>query len=145
MTAPAPTLLIEKLVPAPPQIVFDAWLDPEALRRFMCSPPGARVTRAEADPRVGGTFLIVMTFGDQDVPHRGEYLVIERHTRIAFTWLSKFAGEGSQVTLTFAEAADGQTKLTLEHVGLGDAENRARHHAGWHTILMQLAAMQAHG
>jgi uncharacterized protein YndB with AHSA1/START domain len=92
-------LLVERLVPAPPRMVFEAWLDPEALGRFMCPTPGSRVTRVECDARVGGKFLIVMNVGGQDLPHHGEYLEIARYTRLVFTWLSVYAGEGSRVTL----------------------------------------------
>ena len=107
---------------------------------WMCPAPGTRVTHAECDPRVGGKFLIVMNVGGQDLPHRGEYLEIERYTRLVFTWLSAAASEGSRVTLHFAESPGSQTKLTLEHVGLPDAEQRARHHSGWSNILAELCA-----
>jgi len=140
MNDSVPKVLVERLVPAPPRKVFEAWLDPAALRRFMCPAPGSRVTRAECDPRVGGKFLIVMNVGGQDPPHRGEYLEIKRYTRMVFTWLSAHAGEGSRVTLRFAQSPGGQTKVTLEHVGLADAEIRARHHDGWSNILEELAA-----
>jgi uncharacterized protein YndB with AHSA1/START domain len=80
-----------------------------------------------------------MNVGGQDLPHRGEYLEIERYTRMVFTWLSAHAGEGSRVTLHFAESPGGQTKVTLEHVGLAHAELRA-HHDGWSNILAELAA-----
>jgi uncharacterized protein YndB with AHSA1/START domain len=90
---------------------------------------------------VGGKFLIVMNVGGHDIPHRGEYLEITRYTRLAFTWLSPHAGEGSRVTLHFAETPDGQTKLRLEHVGLPDAETRRKHHEGWSNILKELAAL----
>ena len=142
MTDSSPNLFIERIVPAAPRIVFEAWLDPEALRRFMCAAEGGRVTRAESDPRVGGKFLIVMSVGDHDVPHHGEYLEIERHRRLVFTWHSKYAGDASRVTLQFADAPGGHTKLTLEHAGLGDAENRARHGEGWARVLAQLSALE---
>ena len=140
MNDSVPKVLVERLVPAPPRMVFEAWLDPEALRHFMCPAPGTRVTHAECDARVGGKFLIVMNVGGQDLPHRGEYLEIERYTRMVFTWLSVAAGEGSRVTLRFAESPGGHTKLTLEHVGLPDAEQRERHHSGWSNILAELSA-----
>jgi uncharacterized protein YndB with AHSA1/START domain len=94
----------------------------------------------ETDPRVGGRFFLVMTVGEKDIPHRGEYLEIERYTRLVFTWLSPYAGEGSRVTLQFAETETGETRLTLEHVGLVEAE-RKNHHTGWSHILTELAAM----
>ena len=142
MTRASPSVVIEKLIPAPPRVVFDAWLDPEALQRFMCGGPGVTVTKVECDPRIGGRFLIVMNVEGHDISHRGEYLEIERHTRLAFTWLSPYAGEGSRVALRFAEGGKGQTRLTLEHHGLEEAE-RDKHHAGWSHILSELTAVTA--
>lgn len=135
------SLVIERLIPAPPPVVFEAWLDREALQRFMCGGPGVRVTRAECDPRVGGAFLIVMNLEGHDLPHRGEYLEIERYTRIVFTWVSHLAGEGSRVTLGFSEGPRGQTRLTLEHAGLNDALIRDKHHVGWSHILTELSGV----
>jgi uncharacterized protein YndB with AHSA1/START domain len=137
-----PAVTIERVVPAPPKAVFEAWLDPEALRRFMWPEPGARVTRAESDARVGGKFLVVMHVGGRDLPHHGEYLEIERYTRLVFTWRSHLAGEGSRVTLRFTEAPGGHTKLTLVHTGLPDPEVRDMHHGGWSSILSELAAWE---
>lgn len=141
MNDSAPLVVIERLIPAPPRVVFEAWLDREALQRFMCGGPGVRVTRAECDPRVGGKFLIVMNVEGHDLPHHGEYVEIERYTRIVFTWRSHLAGEGSRVTLHFAEGPRGQTMLTLEHAGLDDAEIRTKHHGGWSHILTELAGV----
>lgn len=67
----AQKLLIERLIPAPPRMVFEAWLHPEALRRFMFGVPGSTVSRAECDGRVGGDFLIVMNVGGQDITTTG--------------------------------------------------------------------------
>jgi uncharacterized protein YndB with AHSA1/START domain len=138
MTQAAPSVVIEKVIPAEPCVVFDAWLDAEALQRFMCGGPGVRVKHVECDPRVGGRFLIVMTVDGTDIPHRGKYIAIERYTRLVFTWLSPYAGEGSQVTLHFAEADKGATRLTLEHIGLEEAE-RSKHLIGWSHILGELS------
>ena len=140
MTQGAPSVVIERLIPAPPRVVFDAWLDVDALQRFMCGGPGVRVKKVEADPRVGGRFLIVMDVEGHDIPHRGEYLEIERYTRLVFTWLSPYAGEGSVVTLQFAESENGATRLTLEHAGLVESE-RSKHHVGWSHILTELATL----
>ena len=143
MSEAAASVVIERLIPAPSRVVFEAWLDREALQRFMCGGPGVRVTRAECDPRVGGKFLIVMNVEGHDLPHEGEYLAIERYTRVVFTWRSHLAGEGSRVTLHFAEGPRGQTKLRLEHVGLAAAEIRSRHHEGWSHILTELSGVTA--
>ena len=59
-TATELSLEVSRHLPHPPERVFDAWLDPEMLQKFMLPAPHMSVTAAENDPRVGGTFKIVM-------------------------------------------------------------------------------------
>ena len=138
MSESRPSVRLVHDIPAAPRRVFEAWLDPAALARFMCPAEGSRVSKAEVDARVGGAFLILMHIGGKDLPHRGEYIEIVPHERLAFTWLSHVAGPGSRVTLTFEPSASGHTRLTLEHVGLEEAV-RSKHEAGWSAILSCLA------
>src|SRR5690606_2974200 len=98
-------LTLTRDINAPREQVFEAWLQPEALAHFMTPGPGMTVPKAECDPQVGGTFLIVMKAGEQELPHRGEYKEIARYSRLVFTWLSMPADAGSLVTLTFEEPA----------------------------------------
>ena len=135
-----PDLTLVRTIPAPPRRVFEAWLDQRALLRFMCPAEGASVSRVEVEPRVGGSFLIVMNVGGLDLPHRGEYLEIERYQRLVFTWNSAPAGEGSRVTLRFEALPNEQTRLTLEHAGLAQAA-RAPHQSGWTHILGELTQL----
>jgi uncharacterized protein YndB with AHSA1/START domain len=144
------TVSVERVVPAPPAEVFQAWLDPQALARFMCPAPGMTVSRVTVDPRVGGDFLIVMKTGDQEMPHHGTYQVIDPPHRLAFTWHSLHAGlvGDSHVTLTFTSAPAGaeadsdadapQTHLLLEHRGLQGEAARASHRLGWTNILANI-------
>jgi uncharacterized protein YndB with AHSA1/START domain len=134
---------IERLIPAPRPVVFQAWLDARALAKFMCPAPGASVAKAETDPRVGGRFLIVMRVGGKDLPHQGEYRLIEPHQRLVFTWQSFSAPPDSEVTLTFDEAGEDQTLVTLVHTGLPTDEIRDAHDEGWTHILGELAALTA--
>jgi uncharacterized protein YndB with AHSA1/START domain len=133
---PAHSVRVSRRIGAPPERVFDAWLDPQSLSVWMC--PGA-TTRAEAtlEPRVGGRFRIVMHGEGKTYEHTGEYQVIERPRRLVFTWASAFAGE-TRVSVEF-EPADGGTKLTLTHEGFVDAEVAKKHKGGWGEILAKLA------
>jgi uncharacterized protein YndB with AHSA1/START domain len=70
-------VVVQRVIAAPREQVFDAWLDPSSLARWMRPRPGSIAT-AEVDPRVGGTFRIVMIHGEGAVEHTGEYLLIER-------------------------------------------------------------------
>ena len=134
------TLVLERTLSISPQAAFDAWLDPAALAIFMCPQPGGSVGKVTVDARVGGRFLITMIVGGKELPHHGEYLEIERYTRLAFTWRSHHAGDGSRVLITFAPAdpAGRTTRLVLEHSGLDEAAV-APHTVGWTNILERLA------
>lgn len=132
-------LEISHHVPAPREKVFDAWLDPEMLARFMTPGPDMSVPTARTDPKVGGRFLVVMRAGDRDLPHEGTYREISRPKRLVFTWESPFSQlEDSTVTLDFAEA-DGGTRVTLRHVRFETEESRDDHKGGWTAILAALA------
>lgn len=128
---------LERTIPASARTLFEAWLDPQALARFMCPAEGMSTGAIAVDARVGGAFLITMILGERELPHRGEYLAIDRYTRLAFTWHSHLAGEGSRVTLTFEALGPEQTRLVLEHVGLADGAI-ASHTSGWTSILAAL-------
>ena len=140
-TTNAPELVLEltRTIDAPKERVFDAWLDPATLATFMTPMPGVTVPEAQTDPREGGRFLVVMRSGDQDMPHRGTYVTIDRPNRLAFTWESPFSEiEGSTVTLDFADAGTG-TKITLRHIRFETEESRNNHEGGWSKILDTLA------
>jgi len=134
-------LSITKVIPAAPQVVFDAWLDPKALARFMSPGEGITVPKAESDARVGGNFLVVMKAGEKELPHHGEYKTIDKYDRIVFTWLSAHASDDSTVTLSFKELGDGETELTLHHIGFPNQESCDNHTGGWNAIVGKLAGL----
>lgn len=135
------SLTITRDIAASPERVFNAWLDAKTLMQFMTNCSGIAMTRAETDPRVGGSFLIVMGGkGSDPVPHTGTYLAIRPHDHIAFTWVSPYStAENSTVTLDFAASETG-TLLTLKHSRFMSPENRDGHSAGWSMILDALGA-----
>ena len=135
-------ITITRTIAAPRRTLFLAWLSPPALRQFMCPAPGVTLAEVAVDPRVGGTFNIVMQVGDKRLPHRGEYTVIERYERLSFTWRSASAGQESQVTLTFAEVSAEKTALTLQHVGLPHRVARDNHERGWTRIVQLLESAE---
>lgn len=132
------SLKVTQIVPAEPERVFDAWLDPEMITRFMIAAPGAGVKSAEMDPRVGGRYAITMTNDMGEIPHWGEYREINRPDRLVFTWNSPHAAPDSLVTLTF-EPVDGETLVTLVHEIFPSEGSRDGHTKGWTSILKTLA------
>lgn len=132
------SLTVTRTIAAPAQKVFDAWLDPQMLARFIRPMPGMEAPQVTNDPTEGGAFEIVMTTPNGDIPHAGLYKEITPHSRIVFTWDSPFTAEGSTVTLDFAEA-NGVTDVTLTHVIFPSEDSRDSHNTGWTQILDTLA------
>jgi len=133
-----PSLRIVRRLPARPEEVFDAWIDAESLRVWMC-PGEMRVVAVDVDARVGGRFRIVMRGAQGDVEHTGQYREIRRPERLVFTWTSRItAGRETLVTIELrAEGTD--TELTLTHAQFPDDEARRLHQGGWTSIVEKLA------
>lgn len=132
-------LVIRKVIPASREEVFSAWIDPESIRDWMC--PGDTVTaEAHLDPRVGGSYRIVMKSPTRAVDHTGEYLVVEPPAKLVFTWVSN--STGNQPTLVTVELFErgGACELVLTHERFTNAEAVKRHQGGWGQIVDQLAA-----
>jgi len=79
------TLKVTKIINAPIDKVFDAWLDPKVLSMFMMPMPGMPESDVENDAREGGKFTITMHAGDDLLPHTGESLEINRPDKLVFT------------------------------------------------------------
>ena len=136
------TLTVERTINAPQEDVFNAWLKPETLQKFMTPGPGMSVPRAETDPQAGGRFAIVMQGEGGEIPHAGTYREISPHDRIVFTWESPYSVDDSTVTLTFDTVAEG-THVVLTHVRFADETARDNHKGGWTSILNALNAAVA--
>ena len=140
MTEREQSIRLVRVLPAPPEEVFDAWTDPESIRVWMC--PGAvSETVATLDVRVNGRYTIVMKGPSGDIVHTGQYLAIERPRRLVFTWVSNpVRGRTTQVTIELEPDGAGATRLTLVHEALPDAEALRNHQEGWGQILTKLEA-----
>ena len=138
LTEPDLTLTVARTIAAPPERVFDAWLDADMLMKFMQPGPGMTTPSATTDAKVGGRFDLTMKREDDEMPHGGVYKEIDRPNRIVFSWESPFSVEGSTVTLDFRPEGDG-THLTLTHIRFPNQESRDNHEGGWTAILARLA------
>lgn len=125
----------------PPERVFDAWLDPAVAGRFLFATPTGEMIRAEADARVGGTFVFVDRRPDMgDVLHAGEYLEIDRPRRLVFTFaVPQYDPNPARVEVEFAPTADGcEVRLTQRDTPDEWAERSTQ---GWTMILGALEAV----
>jgi uncharacterized protein YndB with AHSA1/START domain len=129
---------VRRQIAAPADDLFDAWLDAQSLGTWL-RPSGVRETRAETDPRVGGTFRIIMVDDESSMEHTGTYREIDRPRRLVFTWSSPATRfRDSIVTVTFEPSSDDSTVIEIYQVGLPDEEARAGHQAGWLDALREL-------
>jgi uncharacterized protein YndB with AHSA1/START domain len=134
VTTAVPRVEVTTTIRAPRERVFDAWLDPDRLARFLCA-GDTHVARIEVDARIGGTFAVVMASERGEFDHRGRYVEIVRPERLRFTWISAATGGAeTDVTVTF-DAIDEGTRVTIVHVGLADETIAKRHQGGWQSIL----------
>ncbi|MDZ4395236.1 SRPBCC family protein [Cypionkella sp.] len=133
------SLTVSRLIAAPPERVFAAWLDPKMLLKFMTSGEGVSVAHAETDPRVGGRYAITMKVEDREIPHGGTYLEITPHSRLGFTWESPHSAEGSTISIDFTPQ-DGGTFVTLTQLRFKSEDSRDGHKRGWTSILNALQA-----
>lgn len=130
---------LSKTIHAPIEKVFDAWLDPHMLTRFILPAPDMPNPEVETDPREGGRFTIIMHVGDDKLPHTGSYLVLERPNKLVFSWASAYSTEDSTVSLEFTALDDSSTRVDLTHVRFLHEEARSDHEGGWSRILDHLA------
>jgi uncharacterized protein YndB with AHSA1/START domain len=113
---------LQRTIPATPDRVYRAWLEPEVLRRWL-APGEMTVTRVEGDERVGGAYRIWQASPEGDDVGGFEWELVELvpAERIVFLW--RFVGPDrkadhaldSRLTVTLREAPGGATELTLVH------------------------------
>jgi uncharacterized protein YndB with AHSA1/START domain len=143
-TGETPVLRVERTYDAPAEDVFDAWTNPEVLRRWWVVSPSWRTPVADVDLRVGGAYRLSMEDPDAGTVRtvRGEYREVSRPRRLVYSWCWEDGeggtGEVSTVTVDFVE--DGErTKVVLEHSELATQESRDGHRKGWEACMEMLA------
>jgi uncharacterized protein YndB with AHSA1/START domain len=122
---------VTRLLPAPPEVVYDEWLDPTSLRDWMCPRP-ARCLGLEVQPWVGGRLRIDIEDGGVQFFVIGRFTALERPRELEFTW-------ESLVKVALHPRGDQRTLMTIEHTLLPPGLLQ-RHQDGWAAIAGQLEA-----
>ncbi len=119
--------------------VFDAWLDPNTVGKWLFATPTGKMSKVKIDACVGGSYLIVENREGTHVEHIGKYLEIDRPRRLVFTLkVPTYSQESTKVTVEIRALQSG-CELTLTHEGVLP-DYIARTTSGWNMILDQLAA-----
>jgi uncharacterized protein YndB with AHSA1/START domain len=138
------SLRVERTYHAPAQAVFEAWTNPDVMRRWWhAGGTDWENSHAEAQLRVGGKVRVAMrdaegtTYGGG-----GEYTEIDAPARLAFTWTwdDDTPDRSSLIELDFTER-DGRTTVVLTHSGLASEESAQGHTEGWQEALDSLGRL----
>lgn len=109
-------IVLQRMIDAPPALVFRCWTDPAHMARWW-GPSGFTNPVCELDVRVGGAWRIVMRAPDgTEYPCQGVYQAIEPDQRLVFTNIPTDAAGNpilDGLTTVLFEAAAGKTKLTV--------------------------------
>lgn len=130
----APELTMVREFSHPPEAVFRAWTETNALRQWM-GPGEITAPKSQIDARVGGALTIPMTHPDGTVlTARGEILEMVDGRRLRFSWAwdqeDGSPGQRMEIALDF-EPTPGGTRLVLHQTNFIDAEARDKHEFGW--------------
>jgi uncharacterized protein YndB with AHSA1/START domain len=136
----APIVRVQRVMPAPPTVVFDEWLDPEAMKEWMCPRP-VRCVEITVEPRVGGTVRFDVDNEGTSVLIAGRFLAIDRPNVLRFTWSNSNWSDPttvSVVNVAFEPFGEDETLMSIEH-SLMPPQEFDDFHNGWSKTSDQLA------
>jgi uncharacterized protein YndB with AHSA1/START domain len=143
MASPSPVLIhVSRRFDSSAEKVFDAWLNPALLGRWMFGPRlrDEQVLRLDVDARVGGSFSFLVRRQDAEINHVGAYREVDRPRRLAFTWGVAGQSTDESVVTIDIKPLDAGCEVTLTHAldpKWADYAERTR--AGWTRMLDTLA------
>lgn len=136
-------LTLERDFAHPPEAVYRAWTESDALAKWM-GPGEITAPDSQIEACEGGGLTIPMVHSDGKImTARGEILEIIQNQKLRFTWAwdqeDGSPGQLMDITLEFKPIETG-TRLTLHQVNFIDAEARDHHRSGWTRCYEKLEA-----
>lgn len=133
-------LRLDRVLDAPPEVVFDAFVDPAAQHDLYADAPDW-VVESECDLRVGGSWTIAFgPPGREPARETNVFEEIERPRRLVYRStmvLPSGSSLDTQIEVTF-EPEGGKTRMTLAQRGFPTADMRDEYSGGWASILEAL-------
>lgn len=133
------TVTVRRRMAASPEEVFDAWLDADGMRQWMMPGPVTQC-EVELDPRVGGRFRILMSGPGIEVVNSGEFRVLERPSKLEFTWISSRWGNQETLVTIDLQPQGKACELVLTHRRFPAEHSAEQLVGGWERILERLGA-----
>ena len=129
---------------APPERVWQAWTDPQALSQWFGPGEERCVTQAQLDVRAGGHYTIAFRTPDGE-EHRvgGVYEEVSPPRLLSFTWA--WHSTPDRVSFVHIELTPegGGTRMSFRHDRFFDPTARDNHARGWATTLAKLDLLLA--
>ena len=137
------TIRLHRVLKAPPAKVYRAFLDPDAMCRWL--PPYGYLGKVHhADAKVGGTFRMSFTNFTTGGSHAfgGEYLELEENRKLVYTDRFDDPNLPGEITVTveLTEVFCG-TDLKIVQAGVPEMIPEAACSLGWQESLLQLAKL----
>ncbi len=153
---PGEVLVITRTFNVPREGVWNAWTDPERVKRWW-GPRGFTTSVSEIDPREGGRYFICMRSPEERTYCSvGTYQLVVPLERLVMT--DSFADEqGNAVPATYYgmspeisrtmeirvtfEGTGSRTTVTLQHFGLPEGRDRENARGGWNESFDKMAEL----
>lgn len=141
------TIVIERELDAPRELVWSAWTDPDQVARWW-GPERFTTPREkiEFDLRPGGVCRLTMVGPDgEEYPSDGHFGVVEPPSRLSFGEESTEHPmiESGETTIEFVEIDERRTKVIITSRMVCAEELVAMSKVGWNSQLDKLVAMLA--
>jgi len=134
------TLRLDRVLPAPRQLVFRACTEPDELAQWW-GPHGFTTPEVDLDLRVGGGYRFGMQPPDGELFHlSGEFREIEPPARLVYTFRWEEPDPEDRetlVTMTLQDRGDS-TEVALVQSGFATEARRSLHVDGWTDCLERL-------
>jgi uncharacterized protein YndB with AHSA1/START domain len=117
------TLKMTRNFDVAPEKVFDAWLNPEMMRKWFFTLEGTNKV-AQNNPRVGGTWEIVDHRDGKDYRALGEYLEIDPPKKLVFTFkMPQFSDSEDTIKVELKELQQGCEMTFSQNIVVPHQEN----------------------
>jgi uncharacterized protein YndB with AHSA1/START domain len=129
----AQVLELERVLPAPPPVVFHEFSDSDRLRRWW-GPAGFTIPSVHYSPRVGETYRIEMQPPEGEPFYlTGEFREVDPPAQLVFTFVWEDPDPDDVETLVELSFADlnGSTQLALRQGRFQTEDRRQLHRDGW--------------
>jgi uncharacterized protein YndB with AHSA1/START domain len=142
---PEPTLSLQvrRTFRQPPEKVYAAWTQAEALKRWFGPSDEYEVVITTFDPRPGGSYRLELRHIRGNVHALGgRYVTLEPPNKLVLTfrWESQMDVGETLVTLELTPSGGG-TEMLLTHERFPNVEAREGHMKGWSGSLARLETM----